>query len=542
MDLAATILASTAAAGEDHGSLAWLLAGATAIVTVLAWLAQRSRAPYPVFLVLAGTALGFVPGLPDVTLDPDLVFLVFLPPLIYAAAYFTSLHELRSNIRSISMLAVGLVFVTMVVVAAVAHAVAGLSWPVAFVLGAIVSPTDPVAGAAVLERMRVPRRVVNIVEGESLINDGSGIVLYRVAVAAVVSGTFSAVDAGLEFLVSCAGGVGIGILAGMVATWLRRRNEHGPTDVLLSVASGYLAYLPAEALHVSGVLATVTVGIWLGWRTPTIVRNAETRIQIEVVWVNATFLINSALFLIVGLQLRDIVARLDGTGPWTLAWYAAAVSIAVLASRLAFVFPATFLLRLTSGSEIRDPRTTRIAALVGWIGMRGSVSLAAALALPTTIEGGGPFPDRDLVVFLAFSVIVVTLVVQGMSLGRVVEWLGLEDDGDFERSEARARMVAARAALTRIDELHGCGWIHDAALDRLRTMYAYRERRFESRVLEDDEAELYDERADAWVRLARELREAERAALLELRSTREITDEVLSAVQRDLDLEDIRVR
>lgn len=530
---------------SSHESLTWLLAAAVGAVAVLAWLAQRSRAPYPVFLVLAGIAIGFIPGVPSFELDPDLVFLIFLPPLIYAAAYFTSLHELRRNVRAISFLAIGLVFATMVTTAAVAHWVVGLSWPVAFVLGAIVSPTDPVAGAAVLEKLRVPRRIVNIVEGESLINDGSGIVLYRVAVAAVVTGAFSAAEAGMDFVVSCAGGVGIGVLAGIATTWLRRRNTHGPTDVLLSVTSGYIAYLPAEALHTSGVLATVTVGIWLGWRTPTIVRDAGTRLQIEVVWVNASFLINSALFLLVGLQLRDILDRIEGVGSMTLVLYAAAVSLAVLLTRLAWVFPGTFVPRrlfkaAKEGTDEHAP-SWRSAILVGWIGMRGSVSLAAALALPTTIDDGGAFPDRDLVVFLSFAVIVVTLVVQGMTLGRVVEWLGLEDDGSFERAEAHARMVAARAALDRIDGLHGCGWIHDHALEKLRTTYAWREQRFESRAKQTEEAALYDERAEAWVRLARELREAERAALLELRSSGQITDEVLSIVQRDLDLEEIRV-
>jgi CPA1 family monovalent cation:H+ antiporter len=425
----------------------------------------------------------------------------------------------------------------------VAHAlVDGMTWSVAFVLGAIDSPTDPVAGTAVLERFRVPRRVTNIVEGESLINDGSGIVLYRVAVAAVVTGSFSALDAGVEFVVSCIGGVVVGVVVGFARTWLRRRNSHGPTDVLLSLLAGYVAYLPAEALHVSGVLATATTSIWLGWRTPTIVRDAETRLQIAGVWTNASFVLNTVLFLLVGMQVRGILERIEGVGAATLVGYALAMGVTVMATRMAWSMLTSIMPRALLPALAREGVSRwRGPVLVGWIGMRGAVSLAAALALPTTIDGGAAFPQRDLVIFLAFGVIVMTLVVQGLTLGWVVERLDMEDDDGLVRSEAHARVVAARAAIARLDELQGCMWIHDQALHRLRGLHEYRAQRFEARALATEDEQAYDERSEAWVRIARELHDAQRAAILDLRDRGEISDEVMELVQRDLDLEDVRL-
>ncbi|MCW2922829.1 MAG: Na+/H+ antiporter [Thermoleophilia bacterium] len=524
-------------------SIEWLLAAGVFSLAALATLAQSSRLPYPIFLVLAGLAIGFVPGVPTPQLDPDVVFLVFLPPLIYAAAYFTSLRELERHASTISVLAVGLVVATMVAVAVVVHAlVPDMSWAVAFTLGAIVSPTDPVAGSAVLERMQVPRAVMHIVEGESLINDGSGIVLYRVAVAAVVTGTFSIADAGVEFLTSVVGGVAVGVVVGAVMTFLRRRNEHGSTDVLLSVLSGYAAYLPAEALHVSGVLAVATASIWLGWRTPTIVRDAETRLQINALWTNLNFVLNAVLFLLVGLQMHGILDRLHGVGAGQLVWWGAATAVTVMVTRLVFIFPTGLLPGLLSKRlHDRQGRTWRGVLLAGWIGMRGAVSLAAALALPVTIHGDTPFPHRDLLVYLTFCVIMGTLLVQGLTLGRIVDWLELEDDGSFARSESHARMVAASAAVAHIESLDGVEWIEPDSLERLRRIHDYRERRFAAHVHDTEELERFEQRAEAWVRASHEVQEVQRGALVRLRDEGEITDEVMHLVQRDLDLEDVRL-
>ncbi len=531
----------------DHEALLWLLAAGVAALGLLAAAAQRTRIPYPIFLLLAGVGLGFLPITPEIRLDPDFVFVLFLPPLIYSAAYFTSLREFKANMRHISRLAIGLVFATVLTVAVAAHTVIdGMSWPVAFVLGAIVSPTDPVAGSAVLERLRIPRRVSHIVEGESLINDGSGIVLYRVAVAAVVTGSFSLVHATVEFFVSCFGGVVIGLAAGVAVLFVRRRNEHGPTDVLLSVLSGYVAYLPAEALHVSGVLATATVGVLLGWKTPSIVRDPETRLQIGGLWSNATFVLNAILFLVVGMQMPWIVERIDHKGSGTLLGYATVVGATVIVTRLVWVFVATFLPRLYSRREReRDPNVGwRGPLLVGWIGMRGAVSLAAALALPTNIDGGDPFPQRDLVVFLAFAVIAMTLLVQGLTLGRLVRLLGVDgDDASFRRAEVVARLGIARAAVEFIDgPLAEEEWFPDDSRERMRRLHEYRTRRFEASKHDSGDRDEYEERARNWVRASRGVAAAQRDALLDMRRSGTISDEVVQHVLHELDHEELHVR
>ncbi|MBC7645260.1 MAG: Na+/H+ antiporter, partial [Thermoleophilia bacterium] len=390
-----------------------LFAGVVAI-GLLAALAQRSRVPYPIFLVLAGLALGFLPGAPDVTLDPQLIFLIFLPPLLYAATYFASLSELRASAQPIAAMAIGLVMVTTFAVAIVVHTmVPHMSWAVAFTLGAIVSPTDAVAATTIMSRLDVPRRVAHLVDGESLLNDGTALVVYRLAVVAVVSGVFSIADAGWLFAASILGGVAVGVLAGTCIAFVRRRNHDGPTDVLLSLLSGYVAYLPAEALGVSGVLAAVTTGVWLGWRTPSIVRDPQTRLQIRAVWVNVQFVINVVLFLLVGLQLPGILRRLNAISYGELLWWSFAISATLVVTRLLWVFPAAYLPRRAlfgnvhiAGRGARGRGRWRLPLLTSWVGMRGAVTLAAALALPLHTDSGAPFPHRDLLVFLAFGSIV----------------------------------------------------------------------------------------------------------------------------------------
>ena len=272
-------------------------------VAVLASAARAVNIPYPIVLVLGGLVMGFIPGLPDIELEPELVLVLFLPPLLYSAAFFANLRELKQDLRAISLLAIGLVLATMCAVAAVAHSlIDGLPWAAAFALGAIVAPTDPVAATTVARRLAVPRRIVSVIEGESLINDGTALVAYRVAVAAAVGGSFSLVDAGLEFLGSAAGGVAIGLAVGWVIAWIRARIDDVLVEVTISLLSGYAAYLPAEALDASGVLAAVTCGIYLGWQAPRI-STAQMRLQGYAVWDTLVFLLNALLFVLIGLQL-----------------------------------------------------------------------------------------------------------------------------------------------------------------------------------------------------------------------------------------------
>ena len=298
-------------------------------------LARWFSVPYPIPLVLGGVALGLIPGMPEIELEPDLVLLVFLPPLLYSAAFFADLRALRSNIRPISLLAIGLVLVTIVAVAVIGHEVIGLSWAMAFALGAIVSPTDPVAATAIMRRLGAPRRIVNVVEGESLVNDATALVAYKVAVAAAVGGSFSVVDAGLEFVYSALGGVAIGLAVGYVVAEIRRRLDDTPTELTISLLTAYAAFVPADAIGVSGVLAAVTTGIYMGWRAPEIA-SPQTRLQGFALWEMLVFLLNATLFILIGLQLPVIVDALQNRSTGEVAGYSALVCATVIGVRIAW--------------------------------------------------------------------------------------------------------------------------------------------------------------------------------------------------------------
>ncbi len=493
----------------------------TILATVVALLiaAQWSRIPYPILMVLGGLALALVPEIPEVELDPDLVLLILLPPLLYAAAFFTPLRELRRNVRPVGLLAIGLVLATMVVVAAVAHWALDFGWAAAFVLGAIVSPTDPVAATSIARRLGVPGRIVTIVEGESLINDATALVAYKFAVAAVVTGSFSALEAGGEFVISVLGGIAVGIAVGAAIAAVRRRLNNPPVEVTIALFSAYFAYLPAEAIGVSGVLAAVTVGIYMG-RLTSRLTTPTTRIQGNAVWEIVTFLLNSALFILIGLQLPTVVDGIGAVDTGELLLDGLLIGATVMAVRVAWVFPLTYLPRWLFGRiRQRDPSPPwRYTLLVAWNGMRGAVSLAAALALPLTIDAGGPFPERNLIIFLTFSVILITLVVQGLTLPPLIKALGVDDyDEALEREENQARLAATQSALGRLEELRDADWALDDTIDRVGGAYRYRERRFSALVPEgefdggvDGDGVDYEVRSVAYQRLVRELLEAQR--------------------------------
>jgi CPA1 family monovalent cation:H+ antiporter len=524
------------------------LALLTTLVTVVALLivANWIRVPYPILMVVAGLGLAVVPGVPDVELDPDLVLLILLPPLLYGAAFFTPLRELRRNLRPISFLAIGLVLATMVVVAVVAHEALDFNWAEAFVLGAVVSPTDPVAATSILRRLRVPARTVTIVEGESLINDGTALVAYKFAVAAVVTGSFSALDAGGDFIVSVLGGVGVGIVIGAMIAWVRARLDNPPVEITIALFSAYFAYLPAEAIGVSGVLAAVTVGIYMG-RLTSRLTNATTRIQNLAVWEIVTFLLNAALFVLVGLQLSTIIDALGGLSTGTLIWDGALIAATVILVRIAYVFPLTWIPRLIWPTPERPPWER--VAIVAWSGMRGAVSLAAALALPLSVDAGGQFPHRDLIIYLTFSVILATLLLQGLTLPGLIKLLGVDDkDETLQIEEDLARLAATETALAKLEELRDEDWVLEDTVDRVGGAYRYRQRRFSARVPEgefdggiDGDGIDYETRSEAYQRLVRELLDAQRETLIELRNRGEINDDVLRRIERELDLEDARL-
>jgi CPA1 family monovalent cation:H+ antiporter len=409
----------------------------------------------------------------------------------------------------------------------------GLSWAAAFTLGAVVSPTDALAASEVAHRFNMPRRLVSILEGESLLNDGTALVLYKTAVTAAVAGSFSLWDASWRLVVNVIGGIAVGLAVGYVVRQVRRRIDDTPTEVAIALLSGYLAFLPAAALGVSGVLAAVTIGVYMGWYTPELT-TVNTRLSGNAFWELLVFLVNALLFALVGLQLHDIASRLPITGALLLdaLW----ISLAVVAIRLFWAPIITYVPRfLFKGIRDRDPYPPwQWPVIVAWAGVRGAVSLAAALALPIAV------PDRDRIVFVTFAVILFTLVGQVLTLPALMRVLGVRDDGGADREDAKARIKAAEAALARLDELALEGWIYDDTLERMRGQYRFRTNRFRARYdgTDDDGAE---ERSQQFQRLRRELLAAERDAVLRLRNEGLITEEVMQRVQRDIDLEDLRL-
>jgi monovalent cation/hydrogen antiporter len=497
-------------------------------------LAQAIRVPLPILLVLGGVVMGFIPGLPHVQLPPAVVLVAVLPPLLYSGAFFTSLRDLRANKRPISYLAFGLVGATMAVVGVVAHDWIHLPWAVAFTLGAIVSPTDALAATEITRRLGAPRRIVSIIEGESLVNDGTALVLYKAAIGAAVGGTFSLFDTSGRVVLNVVGGIAIGLAVGWVVRQIRRRLDNPPIEVAIAVLSGYLAYLPADAAGVSGVLAAVTIGVYMGWYTPELT-NERTRLSGDAFWEIFVFLVNALVFVLVGLQLRPILDGLTGSSA-KIAEYAVLVCAAVIVTRVVclpiFAYVPRFLSRRIREHDPYPP--WQYPVLISWTGIRGAVSLVAALALPID------FPDRELILFLTFSVIVATLVLQGLTLPALIRVLNISDDGGAEREENKARIKAAEAALARLDELVADGAVREDTAERLRGQFTFRARRFRARFDDEDDGAI-EEQSQAYQRVVRELLAAEQAALLNLRNERIVDDNVVQRVQRDLDLEAARL-
>ena len=508
-----------------------ILVALLAVLAALLIAAPKLRVPYPIFLVLGGLALGFVPGMPTITLPPEVVLVAVLPPLLYLSAYRTSLRDLRANAAAIFILAIGLVVATTVSVALVAHAlVDDMSWSAAFALGAVVAPTDAIAATAIMRRLGVPRRLVSIIESESLVNDGTALVLFRVAIVAAVAGNFSLWDVSWRFVWAVFGGIGIGLIVGFLVAETRLRVDNPPVEVTLSLMTGYFAFIPATAASASGVISVVTAGVYLGWRTPELT-SVQTRLQGEALWNVVAFVLNALVFALLGLQLSSILDTLTGTSGWQLAWWALVITGTVIATRIVWV-------PVFSWRKKRKPFAHTF--LLSWAGMRGAVSLAAALSIPLLTRAGAPFPHRDLIIFLTFTVILGTLVVQGLTLPGLIRLLHLEPDHTTEEEEARARIQASEAAIARLDELIDEDWVRADTAERMRGLYGFRITRFSSRF--DDGADgSIEEQSQAYQRLRRELLNAERDAVTELGRSGEVSGDVVLRVRRDLDLEDARL-
>ena len=519
-----------------------LIGGLLVSVAALAGLARVLSIPYPIVLVLGGAVIGFLPGLPQVELDPDVVLVVFLPPLLYWTALSANFRDMRENLRSLTLNSVGLVLATMAAVAALAHSlVPGLSWPAAFALGAILSPTDPLAAGLVMRRLGVPRRVVSTVEGEGLFNDATALVSYRLAVAAIIGESFSLGWAWLTFLAGAVGGIAIGLAVGWLVVLIRRHTTDAQVSLTLSLLSGYAAFIPANAVGASGVLAVVTTGIYAGIRGVPVLP-ARTRLQGVMVWDILTFLINAVLFVLIGIQLRSSIRLLGDHSPAALMFYALVVAGAVIVVRLAWFLLVPYLIRAVDRRPSQRARrvSARYRLLSAWSGMRGSVSLAAALALPLTTGSGMPFAPRHLIIFLTFAVIFATLVLQGLSLPALIRLLRISDESTEGHEELCARIAATHAALTQIDELATQEWTRSDTVDRLRRTYEYRKRRLGARTgkISDED---YEDRSLAYQHMVRAVLEAQRVTVLELRNRGEISTDVMMRIVREFDLEEARL-
>ncbi|HEX4263669.1 MAG TPA: Na+/H+ antiporter [Verrucomicrobiae bacterium] len=521
-----------------------IFVGMLLAVAGLALIARRLHIPYPILFVIGGLLLGLIPGIPRVHLNPELIFLFCLPPLLYPAALFTSWRDFRANLRPIGLLAVGLVLITTVAIAWLAHHFMNLPWAAGFVLGAIISPPDAIAATAIAERLRVPRRIVTVLEGESLVNDATALVAYRFAIMAVATGSFSLGHASVQFFVVCIGGILVGLAVGWLAEWFHKRVQDPPIEITVSLLTPFTAYLTADRLEVSGVLAVVTTGLYLGWRLPEIT-DFKTRLDARPVWDMVEFVLNGFVFILIGLQLPTVRQAAGGheLPKSELIFYALLISLAVIVVRILWVFPATYLPRLIFKKlRERDPYPSwRHVVILAWTGMRGVVSLAAAMALPETKEDGTPFPGRDLILFLSFVIILATLVVQGLSLPPLIRWLGVEDDDSLEREERKARLAANKAALARLSQIAEHDAAKSDALKRVRIEYEDRISQLE--VSQSDHHKNHRLRlfSQEYERLSREGLKQERETILQLRNKDVINDEVLRRIQQDIDLAEARL-
>jgi monovalent cation/hydrogen antiporter len=517
-----------------HG--AELILGLLIAVAALVTIARRLGITYPIFLVIGGLVLGLVPGVPSVHVDPDLIFLIVLPPLLYIAAFFTAVRSLRANLGTISSLAVGLVIASACAVAAVAHAlIPAIPWPVAFALGAMVAPPDAIAATAITARLAAPRQIVTILEGESLLNDATALTIYSIALVVAAGGVFSPATAVVTFAGAMLGGCAIGVAVGWVVAHIRARLEDTPVEMTISLLTPYAAFLPADRLDASGVIATVAAGLYLGHRGSHIM-GADARLTGRAVWETITFLLNGFVFIVMGFEVPLLLRALSPSLAIRLVGIGVAVTLVLILVRALWIVGTVFLPQRIRGR----PDAFGCSLVLSWTGMRGVVSLAAALALPLTLPTGGPFPGREALVIVTLTVIVLTLLGQGLPLPWLIRALRLGKDIGLREEEARARQRLVEAATRRIDELYPVWPGHHPLLDQLRETYRHRsehvERQRDPSVGDEEDRELIEHRE-----IRRTVIDAEREALLRLRAEGEVNDEMLRDLERELDLEERRM-
>jgi monovalent cation/hydrogen antiporter len=526
-----------------------------AVLISLSALIEKIKLPHPIFLVLAGFAIGFIPALPDLALDPDIVFIIFLPPLLYDAAFRASWNDIKKDIRPISALAVSLVFFTTLVVAITAHYfIPAFSWPLAFLLGAIVSPPDAVAATGIIKGLRLDRRVITILEGESLVNDASALIAYRYALIAVTTGSFIFWQAGLQFLWVAGGGILIGLLIAYVLVFAHKRINNSPVvETGLTLLTPFLSYIAAEAAHVSGILAVVSTGLFVSWRSPEIF-SYQTRMRTRVVWDTLIFLLNGFVFILIGLQLPGILKQLSNYTLAELIGYGVLISVVTILVRIAWVFAGAYSTnifkrkkKIAGGIPVKDDETTwKNVLIISWTGTRGILSLAAALALPLTLYHGTAFPQRALILFLCFVVIFITLVVQGLSLPLLIRLLGMKPGNNEDKEAKELQLYIVNNTLHYIDDEFSM--VKELRLKKkLKTKYENMAEKLTGEIYTHKQNEHKEEDEQLPVITLTPIQHAQveigkfqRELLLKLHKSGTFSDTAIKEAERDMDIDDLK--
>jgi CPA1 family monovalent cation:H+ antiporter len=515
-------------------------------VSMLTILSRKLNISFPIFLVISGLLIGFIPGMPVISLNPDFVFLIFLPPLLYSAAWNTSWKDFWKQRRNIGLLAFGLVIFTSTAVAFISYAIIpGFSLALGFLLGGIISPPDAVAATSVLQGLKIPKRLVTILEGESLINDASSLIVFRFAMIAVITGQFTFWEATGDFFLVAGMGAITGIAIAYLLYNIHRLLPTSPgVDTALTLISPYIMYITAESLHFSGVMAVVSGGLFLSFRSH-IIFTYNSRIQIYSFWETLIFLLNGIVFILIGLQLPQIVAGLKSYSLGNVIFYAVVISLVTIVIRIIWVFPGAYIPRILS-KRIRTGERKPVSKnvfLVAWSGMRGVVSLAAALAIPLTLAGGDAFPQRDLILFITFIVILFTLVLQGLSLPFVVRFLKIEEeDADSTaEQEAAIRLRLAWAALNHMQSNYGDELNAIDAYRRLKDRYERMIENANKKLLKDENAKAASGFLPKYRKMLLEMVAVRRAELQKLRDEKSYSDELLNDREWELDLEEARL-
>lgn len=510
-------------------------------VVLLSMLSEKLRIPYPIFLVICGLIIGFIPNVLDIVLEPDLVFLIFLPPLLYAAAWNTSWKDFWASRRPIGLLALGLVVFTSFSVAVVAHwLIPDFSLALGFLLGGIISPPDAIAATSVLEKLKIPKRVVTILEGESLVNDASSLIVFRFALMTVLTGNFVFINAGFEFIFVVSAGILIGLAIAFIIYLIHKfLPTSASIDTGVSLIAPYLMYITAEHFECSGVLAVVSGGLLLSSKA-TEVLSYNSRLQMQSVWDTLVFLFNGVVFIIIGLQLPVILKSMDNESITSAVFYAIIISLVTIVVRIIWVFPGTYLPRLINKKEKRETMPSwKSVFIIAWSGMRGVVSLAAALSIPITLSTGDTFPQRNLILFITFVVILFTLVLQGLSLPFLIRRLDVESTENHKESEIEIQINLTSAVLGHIET----NYAHE-----IETHDAFRQLRERYQYLLNAQNKLKEKKEDPssyahkYRKALLELVEVRRKALMDMRREEKYPDDILKQREREIDHEEARLR